>query len=160
MTLAATGRQVLGQAAASSLRCTPGPAQSFELCVERESGLAGLTDRDLRQPSIFRRIARAFLRKWGVAICQDSVCLLVSELVTNALLHGRGPVSFRMVHRGRIVELSVATDESVPDLAARPGAELDECGRGLVLVDAVATDWGVRDGRVWCTLPCHSTRSA
>ncbi|MFB8025992.1 MULTISPECIES: ATP-binding protein [unclassified Streptomyces] len=107
-----------------------------------------------------RRIACAFLKKWGVPDCAGSVALLSSELVTNALQHGRGAVSFRMSHGDSLLTLSVGSQGLVPDLAVKVVDGLAESGRGLMLVDTVADAWGVADGRVWCTLPSRPVRAA
>ncbi|MFH8973742.1 ATP-binding protein [Streptomyces sp. NPDC017890] len=79
----------------------------------------------------------------------DTVILVVAELATNSVLHGRVP--------GRDFALSLSHDESRgvvrievtdthPAQPARriPGTDEDG-GRGLLLVDALAADWGVRD---------------
>jgi anti-sigma regulatory factor (Ser/Thr protein kinase) len=74
----------------------------------------------------------------------DDALLLTSELVTNAVLHGRSQVTLEVdVDAGRL-HVSVVDENSrrpwpVPE---DPNA-LD--GRGLALVDAVADSWGVED---------------
>ena len=95
-----------------------------------------------------------------LASCGDDVVatatLLVSELVTNAVLHTVGQVELRIVQADDRIRISVA-DES----GERP-AELEEVdlestsGRGLMLVDALAAAWGVEahgvGKRVWFDL--------
>lgn len=68
--------------------------------------------------------------------------LLVSELVTNAFLHARGGIGLRISRRDGSLRVAVN------DLSSRlvhlvPAAQPDdESGRGLFLLDALATSWG------------------
>jgi len=69
-------------------------------------------------------------------------CLLVSELVTNAIVHTNNSVALPLCLAGRRLRTSVADESSrLPELRA---CELDEDRvRGLQLVEALAEDWGV-----------------
>jgi two-component sensor histidine kinase len=81
----------------------------------------------------------------------DPVLLVVSELVGNAVRHGRPPVGLRLRRSGDGVRVDVHDEESVSPRRgqAGPGAE---SGRGMVLVDAVSAESGVEqidgDGKV------------
>ncbi|MGW2635813.1 ATP-binding protein [Streptomyces sp. NPDC001348] len=109
--------------------------------------------------------ARACVRKALAArgIDEDvseSAVLITSELVTNALTHSAGE---RIVCRLHIsperLRIEVQDDNRGPSRPAprQPGPE-DQSGRGLLLVEALSTDWGVagvphRYGRVvWAEL--------
>ena len=89
--------------------------------------------------------ARAFTRD---AVAQsladvDDLTLVVSELVTNAVVHGAGDVSLALTVDGDAVRIEVADEE--PTLDRPAPADLDvESGRGLMLVSRVARSWGVR----------------
>ncbi|HJV09517.1 MAG TPA: SpoIIE family protein phosphatase, partial [Acidimicrobiales bacterium] len=73
----------------------------------------------------------------------DTAVLLVSELVTNAVRHARGPCALVVDIDGDRLELAVEDgDPQVP--TAGSGRALDESGRGLLLVGALADRWGVR----------------
>jgi PAS domain S-box-containing protein len=73
----------------------------------------------------------------------DTAVLLVSELVTNAIRHARGPCALTVKLGDDEVELSVEDgDPQVP--IARAARRLEESGRGLLLVGALADRWGVR----------------
>ncbi|MFC7872022.1 ATP-binding protein [[Kitasatospora] papulosa] len=159
MALTAISRPTTGDTSTEGRRSAPSTGQSFELCIARASDGPLLTGQDLRRPMQIRRIACAFLNKWGVPDCAANVALLTSELVTNAFQHGRGSVSFRMTHADSLVELSVGSDAPLPALVVQNPDETDQSGRGLMLVDAIAEAWGVHDGRVWCTLPSGPVRT-
>ncbi|MFC8829738.1 ATP-binding protein [Streptomyces sp. NPDC057137] len=89
----------------------------------------------------------------------DTAALLLSELVTNALRHGSPPGREIVVTVRRADGLLRMEVEDAGDSLPRPRTPdpIDECGRGLALVAALADDWGVapRQGpgkRVWVTL--------
>ncbi|OQR63838.1 PAS sensor protein [Streptomyces maremycinicus] len=88
-----------------------------------------------------RTVVREHLHDWGLAGLADAAELMVSELVTNALLHSRrSPVALRLV-RGDTLLCEVEDDgHELPTLlSAGPG---DEAGRGLRVVSALAREWG------------------
>ena len=84
----------------------------------------------------------------------DAVLLALTELVTNSAKHGAGPVDVAMRRDVRQLRLSV-TDRS-DRLPVQPATGEDaEGGRGLALLDILATSWGVLlrmpSGKtVWC----------
>jgi len=86
------------------------------------------------------------------------VVLATSELVTNAVLHGIGPLELRLRAYGEKVRLEVLDRATFQPRKLRPTAE-DENGRGLQVVAALAERWGTRgteDGKsVWCVLSAH-----
>lgn len=76
----------------------------------------------------------------------DSAQLATSELVTNAIVHGRSEVRLAVsVDAGRCsVRIEVGDDNSRhPKVQPADDGALD--GRGLFIVDLLATRWGVRD---------------
>ncbi|MFP5370481.1 MAG: ATP-binding protein [Actinomycetes bacterium] len=79
----------------------------------------------------------------------DDVLLLVSELVTNAVLHaGTHTRVTASVRPGRVVvAVGDGDPHHAPAVAAR-GSEATN-GRGLMLVDALATDWGIDLRKRW-----------
>ncbi|MFK4223944.1 ATP-binding protein [Streptomyces sp. NPDC019890] len=105
-----------------------------------------------RGARLTRRLAVRRLEEWGHPPTSDLSCtvaLLVAELATNAVRHGRVPGrDFRLrlssdVRRGLIrIEVSDASSDRPPTHAAVPSPD-DESGRGLLLVDMLATRWGV-----------------
>ncbi|MFC8246716.1 SpoIIE family protein phosphatase [Streptomyces chartreusis] len=85
-----------------------------------------------------RRFTARTLRRWNVQGAADAVLLVVSELVTNALVHTQGSVRLDLVLRGNRVRISVS--DSSPRAPAKPVIVDWEStgGRGLLLVEAVS----------------------
>ncbi len=100
-------------------------------------------DRRGDAPRAARRRGRDCLRVGAPADLVADVEVVVSELVTNAVVHGSGPIELRL----ELVDGAVSV--GVLDAGrARPrprGVEADaECGRGLALVAGLTQDWGIR----------------
>jgi serine phosphatase RsbU (regulator of sigma subunit)/anti-sigma regulatory factor (Ser/Thr protein kinase) len=92
-----------------------------------------------------RAFATATLDRWGLSRLSDTVRLLASELVTNALIHTDGPATLELRRDGGTVRLRVTdADTRPPQLRedAEPDLESDS-GRGMVLVEALSSTWGV-----------------
>ncbi|MFI6654698.1 SpoIIE family protein phosphatase [Streptomyces sp. NPDC050523] len=89
-----------------------------------------------------RRFTARTLRGWQVGEVADAVLLVVSELVTNALVHTQGPVRLDLALRGDQVRVCV-TDSS-PRAPAKPVIVDWEStgGRGLLLVEAMSEAFG------------------
>lgn len=108
-----------------------------------------------------RRITEAHLHHWDLTALTDNATLAVSELVTNAIRHGQGnPVGLRVTHSARELRIEV-TDGTPTPARLRSASESDETGRGLLLVAALAQNWGVSlDGTAtWCSLAIPNRRS-
>jgi anti-sigma regulatory factor (Ser/Thr protein kinase) len=106
-------------------------------------------------------IARSFLRETLADADvdeQDTVLLLASELVTNAILHARTPVQVGVVLEGSKALVCVG-DRVAAGGAVRPRrhSQLRPGGRGLALVAELSEDWGTESytgGKtVWFTVP-------
>jgi anti-sigma regulatory factor (Ser/Thr protein kinase) len=103
-----------------------------------------------------RHAAAQVLADWSIEQpLREETLLLLSELVTNALLHGRQPGEVRLSRDRRHLTLEVHDGASTLPRRVRP-REDDEHGRGLLLVSLVAQRWGTRptpQGKaVWCVL--------
>lgn len=89
----------------------------------------------------------------------DMVLLLVSEVVTNAVLHARTEIRLGIGWNGDAVRVEVA-DHSPLAATPRPFSEMATTGRGMQMVDQVADTWGLRpvdDGKViWFELTMTS----
>nr|WSY52092.1 SpoIIE family protein phosphatase [Streptomyces sp. NBC_00886] len=91
-------------------------------------------------PGQARRLARRALSRWGMEDMSDSVELLVSEVVTNAVRYASRPVTLRLL-RTDVLRCEVGDD--VPQLPRlRQARATDEGGRGLYLVNRLARRWG------------------
>lgn len=107
-----------------------------------------------------RSISAAKLRAWGLAPLVDDAKLLLSELLTNALRYGEGgEIGFRLVITLQGLLIAVNDGSAVRPQLSEVSAS-SETGRGLLLVDALADDWGVSpDGTTtWCTLSLARSR--
>ncbi|MGH3327225.1 MAG: ATP-binding protein [Streptomycetales bacterium] len=109
---------------------------------------------------IARRQVR--LKLWlhaGARDVLDDAELLVSELVTNAVLHANArpwqPVRVLLWRAGAALRVEVHDPDPTPPVLMS-ATEGDESGRGLLLVDTLADAWGVQarpDGKsVWFEL--------
>lgn len=91
-------------------------------------------------PGRARRLARRALSRWGMEELTDSVELLVSEVVTNAVRYASRPITLRLL-RTDVLRCEVGDD--VPQLPRlRQARATDEGGRGLYLVNRLARRWG------------------
>lgn len=101
-----------------------------------------------------RRLVTTSLRDWSLEAGNADVCLVVSELVTNAVRHARlDAVHVRVSQVGprRVRVAVVDRSRSMPRLV-RAGVG-EESGRGLVAVAGCSAAWGVEPvpwgKRVW-----------
>ncbi|MBL1102570.1 ATP-binding protein [Streptomyces sp. 205] len=134
-----------------------------------------------------RRLVVRRLAEWGIPRESDAshgIALLAGELTANAVSHGHVPgrnFHLRLTcqpppapapapgeHRSPVtarIEVSDARGERRPELrdhTAEAMAHQEEHGRGLLLVDALASTWGVTDRTVgktvWCEYAVEPTR--
>ncbi|GGW63914.1 ATP-binding protein [Streptomyces lucensis JCM 4490] len=103
---------------------------------------------DLRAVPEARRELRELLRHWGKPGRSEIAELLTSELVTNALVHTDDDAVLTAVVRPGGLRVEVRDF-----VAGRPEPQAPDTGdgthgRGLVLVESLADDWGVRPHEV------------
>ncbi|MFE5615977.1 SpoIIE family protein phosphatase [Streptomyces sp. NPDC056524] len=106
-------------------------------------------------PGRARRLARRALARWDLEELSDSVELLISEVVTNAVRYAERPVTLRLL-KTDVLRCEVGDDS--PQLPRqRRARDTDEGGRGLFLVNRLARRWGatrLSGGKVvWFELP-------
>ncbi|MET7368691.1 ATP-binding protein [Streptomyces sp. NPDC005566] len=120
--------------------------------------------RERRSIPLAREFARETLLDWACGVPVGDVLLCVSELATNALVHGVPPGrGFRVrLSWGRVLRVEVH-DSGGGEV--QEGAELApyaEYGRGLMLVGALADAWGVGErspGKtVWCEFAASASK--
>jgi len=146
---AAAGRLGLGAAAGA----VPGGAAAerrfrFELAAHPGS------------PAQARRLTRARLSGWSV--CEDTcdtAVLVVSELVTNAIVHTASSHIVCELHDGDDLVRIAVRDEGCAPGEPRPSPQRpdEEHGRGLLLIDGLCRAWGAQEHGpgllVWADLP-------
>lgn len=116
---------------------------------------------DASAPAAARRHSREVLRRWQLRELIEPTLLVVSELVTNAVRHGRPPVRLRL--RGGERDVRVEVQDAYPTLGADAATGKDaESGRGLEIVKALASSCGIEpvpeDGKVaWAQLNAESS---
>jgi anti-sigma regulatory factor (Ser/Thr protein kinase) len=111
------------------------------------------------EPSSASR-ARLLAREQYAKSCSrdtlDTIALLVTELVTNAILHARTTLQLTLETRPGLVRIGVE-DESTDQPTLQHYASDAVTGRGLALVEQLASSWGVEatpTGKlVWCHVP-------
>ena len=81
----------------------------------------------------------------GLEVILDDAVLLVSELVTNAVVHAGTQIELRVeIGPGSVlVEVIDYRPRALPALLSKPDGDR-EAGRGILLLDAVAKEWGTR----------------
>ncbi|WP_333778699.1 ATP-binding protein [Streptomyces sp. IBSBF 3136] len=88
-----------------------------------------------------RRLVTGQLAHWGLGHLADTAELLVSETVTNALRHTRGPLRLNVRLCDARLLCEVEDTESAGPV--RAAVDLDaECGRGTELLDLLSDAWG------------------
>ncbi|MFF6888695.1 SpoIIE family protein phosphatase [Streptomyces sp. NPDC012421] len=91
-------------------------------------------------PGRARRLARRALARWDLEELTDSVELLISEVVTNAVRYSGRPVTLRLL-KTDVLRCEVGDDS--PQLPRQRWPEVrDERGWGLFLVNRLARRWG------------------
>lgn len=109
-------------------------------------------------PGYARRLTAQALRQWGYSpAATHDAGLIVSELVTNAVLHAQSPVTLT-VHCDENQFLRIAVHDSTPLTTPVPTTPFPATPtHGLGIVATVSAKWGVeplRDGKiVWAHIP-------
>lgn len=106
-------------------------------------------------PRLGREFVRAALADWGLLQLVDTAVLLVSEVVTNAVVHARSRSTLCVEQNSAAVRISV-TDHGGGVARRSAGSVGLAGGHGLALVETLARRWGSRqvDGghEVWFDL--------
>jgi hypothetical protein len=110
-----------------------------------------------------RHFVRDQLLDWGLAAAVDDASLAVTELIANAVKHTGTTVEVSIVVDG---DIEVSVHDRSPSIrrAAAVVEPLAESGRGLRIVAAVSSDWGItseaRGKRLWFRLPLPDASSS
>ena len=117
----------------------------------------------LQAAAAAREMVRAWLAGTGpdLAAAQGDLIILVSELAANAAEHGRPPAFLALSAErqgGTTVVIAIVHDagEGLPRLRDDADPD-DERHRGMVLVAALASQWGIKESAdggkdIWCEL--------
>lgn len=103
--------------------------------------------------TVARQIVRDALDAWGYAGQHEDVLLVVSELVTNALMHGAGAPMLRMTGGSTHIRIEVGDSSEEAPKVREPGPA---DGWGMHVIGRLSSRWGIshREGGkvVWCEL--------
>jgi len=88
-----------------------------------------------------RWVTRTVLAAWGLSHLEEPACLLVSELVTNVVLHAATASELAFSLQRGTLHVSVEDHDPRPPIL-RHSSPWSTGGRGIALVDALADDWG------------------
>ena len=111
-----------------------------------------------------RRFVRQTLEAWHVDGAVDAAMLLTSELATNAVLHARSDFAVLVAQDGDQVRIDVLDGSPVAP-QRRHHSSTAATGRGVALVESLASDWGLTPPDrlagfakgVWFSLPVDAT---
>ncbi|HTI22993.1 MAG TPA: STAS domain-containing protein [Kutzneria sp.] len=92
-------------------------------------------------PALARRFVTETLDGWQIRHLTDDACLIVSELVENAIVHGGSVAKLRLELRRGLLTVAVRDGSATPPSRLEPGAA-GTGGRGIFLVDAMSKAWG------------------
>lgn len=105
---------------------------------------SGVLQRDEQAAEDAREMVDMVLAVWHLEHLGDDLKLLASELTSNAARHARGSIVRITVTRTARYRVRVAITDKSRDLPKlQIGDPMDETGRGLRLVDALSSNWGV-----------------
>jgi anti-anti-sigma factor len=152
------------------LRATP---MDYLLTIaDSEGALRAATRRDVSPPmlseqlpagpaavTVARLLVRRICESSPMAALADEAELVISELVTNASLHGRPPIWLTASRRRNLLHLAIRDcEQQEPRIGGRDSEFGDgrDGGRGLLVVDALCVAWGctpTANGKVvWATM--------
>jgi anti-anti-sigma regulatory factor/anti-sigma regulatory factor (Ser/Thr protein kinase) len=93
---------------------------------------------------------------WDLPHLLEPARVVIAELVANAIVHAQTAIQVRLALRDQYLHMAVHDRSRTPARLLETDELLDQTGRGLLLVDALATAWGsarTADGKVvWATL--------
>lgn len=119
---------------------------------------------DGEAPGAARRFVAATLREHAARLPFSDVLTVLSELATNAVQAGAAVIDVHLDSEAAFTRIAVTDDAAGWPTPRRPGPN-DVSGRGLMIVEALTTRWGVtptsgpaQGKQVWAVL-AHPTRS-
>jgi len=155
---AGVARRTRGSVVVTTRRAPPRDASGVH---RRTLAATRRLDPDPRSSGAARALVGRACSDWGCLAQADTARIVAAELVTNAVVHARSTLSFRIAFCDFRLRLSVQDASGV--LPHRRSPQYEEVtGRGLVLVAALAESWGVLPhgggGKVtWAVMPAQVT---
>lgn len=115
---------------------------------------------DPRSSAAARRFVEETLMRWECEGLLDTVNLLVSELVTNSIVHAASAADIAVLLKPDAVRIEV-TDHGQVVPTVKDADDSDTSGRGLAMVEALSSAWGIvpnPDGKtIWFEVPRPDT---
>jgi CheY-like chemotaxis protein/anti-sigma regulatory factor (Ser/Thr protein kinase) len=100
--------------------------------------------RDVAAGTMARELVRDALHDWDLVALHDDATLVVTELVNNAVIHGGSSFRLQLSRTSGAFRIEVVDEgEGTPE--PQPQDTDAEGGRGIMLVDAMSSSWGVED---------------
>lgn len=131
-------------------------AEVNALLSEAAGGVAARLEPQMESAGRARRLAESVAVAWGEEEMGEAMTLLVSELVGNAVRHSDSEIDVVITLRADAVRVEVQ-DRSPQRPVPRLIDEDAESGRGLGIVEALSSAWGVEPAEVgkvvWFELP-------
>jgi anti-sigma regulatory factor (Ser/Thr protein kinase) len=103
--------------------------------------------RDRTCPTVARRLLEEYAREELGESQSDDAMLIASELATNAFLHGDGEIVLSVARAADRLLIEVHDDGHPERIDVVPAHERDDHGRGLWIVEQLASDWGHPSGQ-------------
>jgi DNA-binding NarL/FixJ family response regulator len=100
--------------------------------------------RDLRSAGDARRFISSTLEPWRLGSLLDTVTLLASELVANAIVHAGSEVDVAVQLTEAVARIEVTDRSDAAPAAPTAATTEDTSGRGLWMVELIAKAWGIR----------------
>ncbi|BDM69127.1 hypothetical protein HEK616_26140 [Streptomyces nigrescens] len=139
-------KDIGGRAVKALLTGPPSDDAALLLARTRALGAHQVASWDLpADPAVVgnaRALAGRQLAEWGMEELQFTTELVVSELVTNAIRHGTGPITLRLIRQAGLICEVFDGGSTAPHL--RHARTTDEGGRGLFIVAQLTRRWGTR----------------
>jgi anti-sigma regulatory factor (Ser/Thr protein kinase) len=92
--------------------------------------------------AIARQLVEDACRAWRLGHVRDAAKLVITELVSNVVRHARTEMEISLVASPGALRLAVRDGNPAPPRSDVSEAALAESGRGLVVIQALAIEWG------------------
>ena len=101
---------------------------------------------EARSSSMSRRFVQHALARWQLDALVDVAVLLTSELVTNAIVHAQTDIEVTITRDDPLTITVAVSDRSRNEPRVQRHLDDSATGRGLGILDALASSWDVVSG--------------